>query len=267
MFPDNRTQFYHILSVLELHWGPRNDYAQGRNFHALSFRVEGNVVFEHGGQSYSASTGEVVFVPKGFDYAMTAHSHEHVYVVHFDMLPDVSVEFASFSVSNPAYYQEQMKTLHRIWQRKQPGYRYAAASIFYGILEQLAKENAQKKNPSGKDKLSEIVEYIHRHYTDPGLNVSALAEIYGTSTTYFRRIFKQTYSVLPLQYIHNLRLKRAEELLRSGYYSVAEAAYATGFSDPKYFSRFVKKEKGITPSEIGGNLNHEQAASHSVPEE
>ena len=73
--------------------------------------------------------------------------------------------------------------------------------------------------------------------------------------------------MLPLQYIPSLRLKRAEELLRSGYYTVAEAAYATGFSDPKYFSRFFKKEKGIAPSEIEGEETYDQAKSFTDTEE
>ncbi len=257
MFFENKTQLYRILSVLELRWQPRRAYTRGRSFHALSFRVEGDVVFEHQGQSHHVSTNELAFVPKDFDYTMHANTQEHVYVVHFEALPDVAMEFSSFTPADPAYYREQMKLLHRIWKRKQTGYRFAAASVFYSILEQLAKENAQKENPSVTDKLSETLEYIHRHYADSGLNVAALAEMYGTSTTYFRRIFKQSCGVLPLQYIQNLRLKRAEELLRSGYYTVAEAAFATGFSDPKYFSRFVKKEKGITPSEIGGEKAYE----------
>lgn len=46
--------------------------------------------------------------------------------------------------------------------------------------------------------------------------------------------------------------------LESGYYSAAEAAYATGFPDSKYFSRFVKKEKGVTPAKIGGDSTYEE---------
>ena len=196
MFPENHAQLYRILSVLELHWQPRRAYTRGRGFHALSFRVEGDVVFEHGDQSYHVSTNEIAFVPKAFDYTMHAHSCEHVYVVHFEALPDIPMEFSCFTPSDPAYYREQMKLLHRIWKRKETGYRLAASSVFYGMLERLAKENAQKENPVVTDKLSETLEYIHRHYADSGLNVAALAELYGTSATYFRRIFKQSCGVL-----------------------------------------------------------------------
>jgi len=266
MFPVNQSESYHILSVMELQWNPRRAYTRGRGFYALSFRVEGDVVFQHDKQAHPVSTNQIAFVPKAFDYTMHARTREHVFVVHFEMQPDIPMDFASFTPADPTYYREQLKLLHRIWKRKQTGYQYAAASVFYGILEQLAKENVQKENPATTDKLSETLEYIHRHYADPGLNVAALAELYGTSTTYFRRIFKQTCGMLPLQYIHDLRLKRAEELMLSGYYTVAEVAYATGFTDPKYFSRFFKKEKGYTPSEIAGNTL-EQTGSLSVPQE
>lgn len=267
MFPENHAQLYRILSVLELHWQPRRAHTCGRGFHALSFRVEGDVVFEHKGQNYAVSTNEIAFVPKDFDYTMHARSQEHVYVVHFETLPDIPMEFFCFTPSDPAYYREQMKLLHRIWKRKQIGYRLAAMSVFYEMLEHLAKESAQKENPAVTDKLTETLEYIHRHYADSGLNVAALAELYGTSTTYFRRVFKQTCGVLPLKYVQNLRLKRAEDLLKSGYYTVSEAAYATGFSDPKYFSRFFKKERGVAPSKIGGNSHYEQAGSITYSED
>ena len=258
MFPDNSADYCHILSVLELSWEAKREYVPARNYHALSFRIEGDVVFEHDGQIYTASTGELAYVPKGADYVADAKAHERLYVVHFDMPSDAPGEFATYRLTNAAYYEEVLRKMHRIWQRKQTGYRFAAASLFYTILEQMTKENARRENQSGKDKLSDVLEYIHRHYADASMSVATLSELYGSSPTYFRRIFKQTYGILPLQYIHDLRLKRAEELLKSGYYTVAEAAYATGFSDPKYFSRFMKKEKGIAPSKIGGDATYEK---------
>ncbi len=250
MFPDSKIEYYRILSVLELEWDAKREYASSRNFHALSFRIKGNAIFEHDKKSFSVDSGKVAFVPKGFDYTLDAKSHEHLYVVHFEMLPEKAQEFSSFALSNTAYFEELFKKLHRIWQRKEAGYRLAATSIFYKILEEITKDCNEKKSLCGKDRLSEVVEYIHRHYSDPNLSVALLSEMYGASTTYFRRIFKETYNTTPLKYVNRLRLKRAEELLKSGYYSVTDAAFESGFSDPKYFSRFIKKEKGKAPTKL-----------------
>ena len=250
MFPDSKTEYYRILSVLELEWDERRERAERRDFHALSFRIKGNAVFEHGKKKDTVGTGDIAFVPKGFDYTLDAKSCEHLYVVHFEMLPEKAEEFSFFALSDTAYFEELFKKLHRVWQRKESGYRLSATSIFYKILEEMTKDLAERASVTNKDRLTATVEYIHRHYSDPNITVTHLAEIYGSSTTYFRRVFKDAYNTTPLKYINRLRLKRAEELLRSGYYSVTDAAFESGFSDPKYFSRFIKKEKGKAPTRL-----------------
>ncbi len=250
MFPDSKIEYYRILSVLELEWDSKKEYAESRLFHALSFRIKGNADFEHKDECYSVGAGEVAYVPKGFDYTLNSKSHEHLYVVHFEMLPEKAHDFSSFALSDTAYFEELFKKLHKIWQRKETGYKLAASSVFYKILEEITKKSSEANASSERDRLSEVIEYIHRHYSDPSLTVSSLAEMYGTSTTFFRRVFKDRCNTLPLKYINGLRLKRAEELLGSGYYSVSEAAFASGFSDPKYFSRFIKKEKGKSPTKL-----------------
>ncbi len=249
MFPDKKVQYYRIISALELEWEPKREYAVARNFNALSFRIKGNAVFEGRNECTSVGGGEVAFVPQGYDYTLDEKTHAHLFVVHFEALPERAVGIEALRVANPLWYEEHFRKLHRIWQRKEAGYRLAAASVFYRILEELEKEALEEK-PCVADRLSSVVEYIHANYTDPTLSVSRLSEMYGASQTYFRRIFKETYSALPLQYINNLRLKRAEELLRSGYYTVSQAASESGFSDVKYFSRFVKKIKGDAPSKL-----------------
>ena len=249
MFPNKKTQYYRIISALELEWEPRREHAVERNFHAISFRIKGNAVFEHGKESTSVGVGDVAFVPAGHAYTLDEKSRAHLFVIHFETLPDRISGLEAIRVANPLWYEEHFRMLHRIWQRKETGYRLSATSVFYRILEELERERENEK-PCTADRLTRVVEYIHANYTDPTLSVARLAEMYGASPTYFRRIFKETTSALPLQYLNKLRLKRAEELLRSGYYTVAQAASESGFSDVKYFSRFVKKTKGDAPSRL-----------------
>lgn len=249
MFPSKQKQYYRIISVLELEWEPRCEQALPRPFHALSFRIKGNAVFKHGNDTKTVEAGEVAFVPKGYSYTLDEAIDAHLFVIHFDQLPDKAYNFESFKVTNPAWYEEHFRRLYRLWQRKEKGYRLDAASIFYRILSELVKEG-QNSQHSVEDKLAIVLEYIHSNYTDTALSVDRLAKMYGASATYFRRIFKERYGSLPLTYINALRLKRAEELIRSGYYSISQAAALSGFSDPKYFSRFVKKTKGDSPSRL-----------------
>lgn len=258
MFPNHTEQYYRILSVLELNWEPRKDTAHSRNYHALSLRIEGDADFEYQDQCEHVHKDEILFVPKGMDYTLKANTQEHLFVIHFDTISDYPHEFTVFRPSNIAYYELLFQKMHQIWELKEPGYRFGATALFFQLLERLSLEITQKSPQNSNHKLSDIISYIHSHYTDPTISVAALADLYGSSATYFRRIFTEAYGITPLQYINRLKVNRAKELLSSGYYTVAEAAYATGFSDPKYFSRFVIKETGIAPSKMKGTRNHEQ---------
>ena len=81
------------------------------------------------------------------------------------------------------------RKMYEIWSEKRTGYQFAATSVFYTILEQLKKEMSHDKSKPTFSKMSEIVEYINTNYQDSSLTVSQLAEIYGTSETFFRREF------------------------------------------------------------------------------
>ena len=111
MFPDSKTEYYRILSVLELEWDERRERAERRDFHALSFRIKGNAVFEHGKKKDTVGTGDIAFVPKGFDYTLDAKSCEHLYVVHFEMLPEKAEEF---SFIRPALFC--LRKMRKTWQ-------------------------------------------------------------------------------------------------------------------------------------------------------
>ena len=64
-------------------------------------------------------------------------------------------------------------------------------------------------------------------------------------------ITKQT----PIEYVRNVRLKRAAQLLKLNAYSVAEISYKIGISDPRYFSTIFKKKYGMSPLQFAKQKN------------
>lgn len=68
---------------------------------------------------------------------------------------------------------------------------------------------------------------------------------------YLRKLFKKELGVTPLEYMTNLRMKKAETLLTAMWtneYSIAEIAEQCGYEDALYFSRVFKKHFGCAPS-------------------
>ena len=93
-----------------------------------------------------------------------------------------------------------------------------------------------------------LKEIVAQHLFED-LSLDELAALAGMSTPSFKRKFKQNLGESPGQYIKNKRLEHAAELLKSTLDSVADIAYACGFSDPNYFSKVFRQQYEHSPLE------------------
>jgi AraC-like DNA-binding protein len=80
--------------------------------------------------------------------------------------------------------------------------------------------------------------------------VRELAHQVHLSRWHFIRLFKAETSLSPKQYVRNLRMQEAEELLSQSFLSVKEIAASLGFEDRSQFSRDFKKFRGSAPSKF-----------------
>jgi transcriptional regulator GlxA family with amidase domain len=81
------------------------------------------------------------------------------------------------------------------------------------------------------------------------LNMQALARELNVSYSSFRHTFQQHTGSSPHQYLLELRLVRARNLLAQTGLSVKEVAKQAGFDDEHYFCRFFKMKTGSTPGQ------------------
>ena len=77
-----------------------------------------------------------------------------------------------------------------------------------------------------------------------------LAEKCGISEVYFRRLFTEQYKVTPKQYIIDLRINKAKQLLTDGIFKIGAISESCGFSNPYHFCRVFKEKTGLTPTEF-----------------
>lgn len=82
---------------------------------------------------------------------------------------------------------------------------------------------------------------------DQPLTSAALAQVAGLSTAHFARAFHASFGVTPHQYVTDLRLQRARELLLQPGKSIGCIAQACGFQDASHFTRVFRKHLGLTP--------------------
>lgn len=96
-------------------------------------------------------------------------------------------------------------------------------------------------------KLADALACIEKNYCDC-ISSDELAKISGYSERQFLRLFKSVFSTTPSAYIVNLRMKKAELLLKTEKSSIGEIAWSCGYDDHNYFSRVFKKRFGVSPS-------------------
>ncbi|MBP3966675.1 response regulator [Paenibacillus lignilyticus] len=89
---------------------------------------------------------------------------------------------------------------------------------------------------------------IEQKYADGNLTVDAIGkEVYLTST-YVSLLFKQETGQTINEYLTQVRVERAKEMLRDHRYKFYDICYAIGYTDPSYFTKLFKKATGVTPS-------------------
>lgn len=93
-----------------------------------------------------------------------------------------------------------------------------------------------KKNREGI--VSQIQRYVEENYADSNLNVNSVADAFSRNQKYISRIFKEETGEGLLSYINNLRIAKAEELIREdGERTLEEIAQAVGFNNERTFRR------------------------------
>jgi signal transduction histidine kinase/ligand-binding sensor domain-containing protein/DNA-binding response OmpR family regulator len=97
--------------------------------------------------------------------------------------------------------------------------------------------------------LQKIVHIIEDKMADTEFNIDTVAEAMSMSRTAFYKKFKSLTGLAPVEFVREMRLKRACQYLDAGYGNVSEIAYTVGFSNARYFSTCFKARFGTTPTE------------------
>lgn len=100
--------------------------------------------------------------------------------------------------------------------------------------------------------------YTEEHFSDPNLTLSDAARHVHLSVNHFCTVFSQETGTTFIEYLTQLRLQRARELLENTTLRSADIAPGIGYRDPHYFSYLFKKNTGFSPREY---RNHRKAAA------
>ncbi len=121
----------------------------------------------------------------------------------------------------------------------------------YKLVLDLCEEQGINENEGAMHggSVQKIKDYIAAHFCED-ISVKQLADMAHMSATHFSRVFKQISGFSPYDYVVNVRLNRAKELLLRSDLSVTRIAYETGFNSEANFVYCFTKNEGISPGKF-----------------
>ncbi|MBQ7120481.1 MAG: helix-turn-helix transcriptional regulator [Oscillospiraceae bacterium] len=213
-----------------------------RPSYGLSFCTEGQITYTLDGKEYISDTSNAVILPQGKSYTLHGDKKGTFPVINFKCTDFLCDEILLFPIENPEPYltdYEQMKSLSLFKKN-----RTKIISIFYNILHRLSHSS---ENSAAS--LAPAIKYLETNFSDPQLKNDDLAKLCNISEVYFRKLFSKQYGTTPKQFVTDIRIDRAKQLLTDGGLKINAVSDRCGFSNPYHFCRVFRQKTGFTPTE------------------
>ncbi|QGQ96071.1 response regulator [Paenibacillus psychroresistens] len=171
-----------------------------------------------------------------------SQSIELYYSVSFRLL----VNLNKYRLQDSMYYKENIRYLtqsnvHSSWD--------SAIKFLREMVRGFFEVQSDKAFKIKGDVVGKIKLYIAEHLADD-LSLTNLADQVYLNPEYLSRLFKQSEGMTITEYITELKIRKAKELLSQPELYIQDIAKSMGFSTAGYFTRFFKKETDLTPQEF-----------------
>lgn len=219
----------------------------------IPFRGRANFTFK--GSTYKMHPKMIVHAGSAMDIIIEPTSREpwEYAVVHYAIPESEKQEFPYANEHFAIPIADNMKIIELVLQLEKhfttPGNtsKLQAKVLFMQLIEEIIRSAKKQMQYNRADQITDAVNYINAHYTDIA-SVSELADQFGIERRRFAYLFAQSTGMSPVQYITEIRLKTACQLLATTNDPISRIAEHVGYPDNFYFSRLFKKHTGMAPS-------------------
>ena len=218
-----------------------------RSCWAIIIKYEGETVYTSSKKQRISNLSHIMLLPKGCSYEWKCTQAGHFLALEFESELTYHEPLA-FPVKNGEKILKMVRELEHKRNIRKPMTRIESIRDLYSILITLTHSATAQYLPTQKhQKIEAALDYISLHYSEKITNAK-LASLSGISVVYFRKLFVSIMGTSPISYIHDLRIKKAKEMLRSDYGTISDVALSLGYANLYDFSRDFKKHTGVAPS-------------------
>lgn len=229
----------------------------------MHYILQGGAVFHIDQELYQVQAGDLIIANRNELHAgySTSVPYEASLLV-FDPI-DISRELGEKNlrfqslIRGDSQVRELFSRIFAERQQEQEGYRSLCRALVTELLVYLSRHYVTESMPAKDlnkrrrdlERLSPALAYIEQNYSER-ISVAQLAEVLCLSPDRLGHLFRDGVGQAPLQYINEIRLRKAMNLLQTEEYTVTEVAQAVGFFDYNHFGRLFRRRYGCTPNQV-----------------
>ncbi len=224
--------------------------------------IKGMGTLEYCENSYELRTGDCAFLDCRKAYAhRTSEKLWTLKWVHFygPNMNGIYEKYAerggqpAFHAREPERYLELLRQLHEVaagnaYIRDMHIYEKLTALLTL-LMEESWNPQSNARGKTQRQNLQNIKDYLDQNYPQK-ISLDDLAEHFYINKFYLTKIFKEQFGLSITNYLAQVRITHAKQLLRFTNLSVEKIGAECGMSDANYFSRVFKKVEGISPGEF-----------------
>lgn len=232
----------------------------GRGDYQLMYVLDGCIHYTFDGVETVVEKGNMVLFHPGQpqEYIMYSAENAEFYWVHFTghdvegLLRECGIpdDRYVFWVGTSSDYRWMFHQMIKELQTRRGHYEELVNGTLRHLLLLIHRHLTvrEETNPDFHGEVIQALTWLERHWRE-SISIEEYAARNRITPCWFRQKFKQYTGVSPMQYIVNLRITNALNMLENTDYNISQIADAVGYDNPSYFRRLFRKHMGMSPSE------------------
>ncbi|MCD2345629.1 AraC family transcriptional regulator [Clostridium guangxiense] len=253
----NVTCYGHQACYSKHYWGPGI-----RDYYLIHYVIRGKGILKTAEKVYEVNAGETFIIePKtlsyyeadkddpweyfwiGFNGIRAKHYVSQIYEENtcpiFDCKKSNGLEQCLSEMLSYSYEQDGRDIILQSYLYK----------FIYLLIKSIGIDKRNTQNNIAEKYVNDAAAYICNNYSND-IKVCDIAKYVNITRAYLFRLFKKYLHTSPQQFLINLRMEKASELLKNPCFTIGHVARSVGYRDVLLFSKIFKKNIGISPSEF-----------------
>lgn len=233
-----------------------------RSGYMLHYIHSGEGTFTSGNKQYTLHEGDFFFIEpnKIIKYEASSTNPWAFYWIGFKgILVDDYLKRTSISTFNPVFnikkgsvIKDKLSEIIEIALIKEDDDLFLNAKLlelFYHLSILFPNREEEERKNRKNILFAQALQYIRNNFESP-IEISEIARLLSIDRTYLHRLFKQELGIGPKEYLTDVRIRKAKELLKTTDYPINIISQSVGYEDTQQFAKVFKRIVNTTPSKF-----------------